>query len=69
MTQEELNRINRLNRDIRKYEDIVTTKDQVIGIGSLSEDERQVLYTFMEQRCKALKADFAALKVKVEISE
>lgn len=68
MTQEELNRINRLNRDIRRYEDIVTSKDTVISIGSFSEDERQALYKFMEQRCAMLRANFAALKVKVEIS-
>lgn len=68
MTQEELNRINRLNRDIRRYEDIVTSKDTVISIGSFSEDERQVLYKFMEQRCAMLRANFAALKVKEEIS-
>lgn len=68
MTQEELYRINKLHRDIQIYE-AIKTEDTLINVGSLSEDERQVLYTFMEQRCEALKATFAALKVKVEISE
>lgn len=65
MTQEELNRINQLNRDIRRYEDIVKSKETVISIGSFSEDERQVLYKFMEQRCAMLRANFAALQVKI----
>lgn len=64
MTQEELKRINRLNRDIRDYEDIVKSKDTVISIGCFSEDERQALYTFMEQRCAILRANFAALRVE-----
>ena len=63
MTQEELKRINQMNRDIRKYEDIVTSKDQVISIGSFSENERQALYNFMEQRCAILRANFAALQL------
>ena len=64
MTQEELKRINQLNRDIRNYEDIVKSQDRVISIGSFSEEERQALYTFMEQRCAMLRANFAALKVE-----
>lgn len=68
MTQEELYRINKLHRDIQIYE-AIKTEDTLINVGGLSEDERQVLYTFMEQRCEALKETFAALKVKVEISE
>ena len=65
MTQEELNRINQLHRDMRRYEDIVKSDDRVISIGSFSEDERQALYKFMEQRCAILRANFAALKVEI----
>ena len=65
MTQEEFYRINRLNRDIQIYEDIVKSKDQVISIGSFSEGERQALYKFMERRCAMLRTNFAALQVKI----
>lgn len=65
MTQEELFQINTLHRDIQIYE-AVKKEDTLINVGSFSENERQVLYKFMEQRCEALKADFAALRVEAE---
>ena len=65
MTQEELCRLNRLHRDIQIYEDI-ESEDRLINVGSMSEEERRVLFAFMEQRCEALKADFAALRVEAE---
>lgn len=64
MTYEELSRINILHRDMRIYENVVKSEDRLIDVSGLSEDERQALYKFMEQRCEVLKADFAALRVE-----
>lgn len=44
MTQEELFQINTLHRDIQIYE-AVKKEDTLINVGSLSENERQALYT------------------------
>lgn len=64
MTQEELNRINRLDRNIQRYESVIKSRENVIDVGSLSEDERETLYSFMQKRYEKLKSDFEALRVE-----
>lgn len=65
MTLEELHRLNSLHRNIQIYEGTIKSRDNaiIINVGSLSEDERETLYGFMQKRYEKLKSDFSAMRV------
>lgn len=68
MTLEELRRLNSLHKNIQIYEDAIKSRGNanIINVGSLSENEMETLYSFMQKRYEKLKSDFAALRVTSE---
>lgn len=67
MTYEDLNRINRIYKDIQIYQCAIYSveyNEKSVQVGGLSETEREALFQFLKQRYEVVKADFAALRVE-----
>lgn len=67
MTYEDLNRINRIYKDIQIYQCAIYSaeyNEKSIQVGGLSEAERKALLQFLKQRYEVVKSAFATVKVE-----
>lgn len=69
MTYEDLDRINRIYKDIQIYQIAIHSaqyNEKSVQVGGLSETERKALFQFLKQRYEVVKAEFVALRVESE---